>query len=156
MGVVLYKPGTKYKINGWLCDKHVFDPEYLNLDARLKEGWHLKPSCGREKDNGVQQEKIKPKHEKKSKEPKEAPELPEEITEQWLYTLEYHDLRRVIRKLGLSISNCKKPLLIQRILKGIGEQNDVQDRPDQQSIQPVEDQRGDDDKPESGGDGLSS
>lgn len=169
MGVVLYKIGTKYEIDGWKCDKQTFEPEFLNWKARFAEGWHLTPDCGRKKENGVQQEK---RDEEKPKEPEEKTELSKvEVVENYLdeyriieegrkklEKLTYPQMRSLAKKKGLNSHAMNKKKLKDFLLKELYTgvvKNDVQNRSDQQCVQSASNQRSDDDKPVTRGNLLS-
>lgn len=171
MGVILYRIGNTHNVRGWECEKQIFDAEFLNLKARLNEGWYLSPSCGREKDteNGLQQEKRsdeeKPKKQKKEKilskkqivdiSLEHLKEIDTLKTQMEKYT--YVQLRQIAKKNGLNSSRMNKSALKDFLIKSlllIGEDDDVQDRHNKQCIQPSEDKRDYDDKPESTGDGT--
>lgn len=102
MGVVLYKIGKKHTINGWECDKQIFDPEYLNLDARLAQGWHLTPDCGRTKNEPKIVEVYDGLQEQEQIEAEKAEKPQEEITKNYLDSLKWNELRRLAKKIGVS------------------------------------------------------
>ena len=176
MGVVLYRIGTSKVVDGWECDCQVFDPDYLNFEARFSEGWHLTPDCGRTKDepkiveiigDGMQiqakepkekaakPKKARPKKEIDEKKPiwkkyKDSFELDLPMTEEKILNGNSITLRLYAKEYKVkNYSRSSTSKLRKDLLEKLGEEN-VQNRPDQQCVQPAPDIRDTDNESVSG------